>query len=72
MPTRISRYPAKLATLWIRIAPLLARRRPRRPSLATKLDKRLLDDVGLTEEDVLGVEGRYWREWERSQRSWNL
>ena len=72
MSNRISSSPARLATLWARIARLLARRRPRRPAVAAKLDKRLLDDIGLTEEDVLGVEGRFWREWEKSQRSWNL
>lgn len=65
--------PAWLGAFWTRLARLLLRRRrPKRPAVPARLDKRLLDDIGLTEKDVLGVEGQYWREWEKSQRSWNL
>jgi hypothetical protein len=50
-------------------------RSPRRralPGPVIKLDRRLLADVGLTEQDVLGVEGMYWREWDRSRLHWSL
>ena len=69
----LSAPPTVVRRFWTSIARRLRPHRPRaRPAVAVKLDKHLLDDIGLTEEDVLGVEGRYWREWEKSQRAWNL
>ena len=40
--------------------------------LLARRDDRLLDDVGLTREDVLGTEGAWWRGWFGSDRGWNL
>ena len=40
--------------------------------LLARRDDRLLDDVGLSREDVLGTEGTWWRDWFGSNRGWNL
>lgn len=70
--TTVAAVPASARRFWT-ILSGLRRARPKRPAvLALKLDERLLADVGLTEQDVLGVERSYWREWARSQRAWNL
>ncbi len=71
--TTMSVAPTAAGRLWTTIRRVLrpVRREPMHAP-AIKLDGRLLADVGLTEQDVLGVEGRYWREREQLQRAWSL
>ncbi|MCV0397548.1 MAG: DUF1127 domain-containing protein [Rhizobiaceae bacterium] len=40
--------------------------------LLAKRDDRLLRDVGLTREDVLGAERYFWFEWMRIREPWAL
>lgn len=68
MPT----VPTAARRFWTVLSRMLPAR-PKPPAAGpAKLDARLLADIGLTEQDVLSVERRYWREWEKSQRTWNL
>ncbi|MGY6707604.1 MAG: hypothetical protein ACXIVF_04700 [Rhizobiaceae bacterium] len=56
---------------WLRR--ILRRRTCRRlTDLANRPDDRLLRDIGLTREEVLGVEGTFWRELERTRKPWSL
>lgn len=50
------------------------RRRSRRRliDLANRPDDRLLRDIGLTRQEVLGVQGTFWRELERTRKPWSL
>lgn len=47
-------------------------RDPTLRSLAEKPDDRLLRDVGLTREAVLGPAGTFWREWLAIREPWRL
>jgi hypothetical protein len=40
--------------------------------LVARRDDRLLRDVGLTREDVLGPQGYFWSEWTRIRAPWSL
>lgn len=40
--------------------------------LVARRDDRLLRDVGLTREDVLGSQGYFWSEWRRIRVPWSL
>lgn len=40
--------------------------------LLAKKDDRLLRDIGLTREDILGPEETYRAEWRRRRDTWNL
>jgi hypothetical protein len=41
-------------------------------ALVARRDDRLLRDVGLTREDVLGPQGYFWSEWLRIRAPWSL
>lgn len=41
-------------------------------ALVARRDDRLLRDVGLTREDVLGPQGYFWSEWTRIRAPWSL
>ena len=50
-----------------------------RPALARALhgllarhDDRLLRDIGLSREEVLGPEGQFWADWNRTRQPWSL
>ncbi|MDN2579372.1 hypothetical protein [Aquibium sp. ELW1220] len=68
MPT----VPTAARRFWTVLLRMLPARAKPVAAVPVKLDARLLADIGLTEQDVLSVERRYWREWEKSQRAWNL